>query len=173
MTAKTIKKRLKNKLKGLEEKIQPPAGFDSWDQYVRITEGAPPAPYKSWLEFRLSNILFRDCAYEPDSYSYHYEVVKFRRYTPDFVDDSDPGFPIWYEVKGRFRTADEADKYKHIRKSWPFHQIVFVFEKPGYKFPGSRKRKDGTYRTQEEWAEQNGFEVMFEDDFIEEFINAK
>ena len=71
---------------------------------------------------------------------------------------------IWFEVKGRFRTRHEMDKYVHVRKSNPMAVIIFVLHSECVALPGSQKRKDGSRRCMEDWLEENNFRYTYEKD---------
>jgi len=93
----------------------------------------------------------KNCDYEPTKVKYKWEAA----YIPDFVPRSDPNILI--EVKGRFRTSNEARKYVAVIESNPDKQIVFIFMRPDLPMPSAQRRKDGTKRTHAEWAESHGF----------------
>lgn len=94
---------------------------------------------------------------------YEAQVIKYesppkkRRYTPDGeIGD------YLIELKGRFRTSAEAQKYIDIRECNPDNELIFIFAVQGVEMPGARVRKDGTTLTQEEWAGMRGFKFTFE-----------
>jgi len=150
--AKLVKRRL-----GAGPHLRPD-DYSDWIAYF-MENDAPPKPYKSWLEYRL----FREGAlseipYEPEVFPYEQNIQKIRKYTPDGVKDAF----TWFEVKGRFRDKDESDKYLYIRDAYPGVRLIFVFHSKNVRMPGARKRKDGSFRTHEEWAEDNGFDYTFE-----------
>ena len=65
----------------------------------------------------------------------------------------------YIEVKGRFRTREEARKYVEIRKALgKYEDLVFVFQNPNTPMPDSRRRKDGTRYRMKDWAEKNGYD---------------
>lgn len=98
--------------------------------------------------------LMRGCEYHPAKQIF-YLVPK--HYEPDFVYTTKT-HTVWIEAKGRFRTSDEARKYVHIAETLgPKEELVFLFQKPNTPMPGSRRRKDGTRYTMEEWADKQGF----------------
>lgn len=98
--------------------------------------------------------VMRGCKYHPDQ---TIDYVVPRSYEPDFVYTT-TGKTVWIEVKGRFRTTDEARKYVCIAQALgPKEELVFLFQKPNTPMPGSRRRKDGTRYTMEQWAEKHGF----------------
>ena len=87
-----------------------------------------------------------------------YEVIEQRKYTPDGVMGN-----VWFEVKGRFRTRHEMDKYIHVRRSNPMAVIIFVLHSERVGLPGAKKRKDGTRKCMEDWLEENDFAYTYED----------
>ena len=65
---------------------------------------------------------------------------------------------VYIEVKGRFRTRQEATKYIYIRESLKENEeIIFIFQDSNTPMPFAQKRKDGTKQTVGEWARKNGF----------------
>ena len=101
-----------------------------------------------------AHALMRGCEYHPEQRLF-YLVPK--HYEPDFVY-THRGKTWYIEAKGRFRTSDEARKYVHIAETLgPKEELVFLFQKPNTPMPGSRRRKDGTRYTMEEWAAKHGF----------------
>ena len=140
---------------GLNCKVTPPEPYQSWSDYL-ATNRDQPKPYRSWLEFRLfADGPMKDIDYEPIKVAY--EVVENRKYTPDGVMGN-----VWFEVKGRFRTRHEMDKYIHVRRSNPLAVIVFVLHSEKVALPGAQKRKDGTRRCMEDWLEENKFAYTYE-----------
>ncbi len=98
--------------------------------------------------------LMRGCEYHPSKQIFYFVP---RYYEPDFVYTTKTK-TVWIEAKGRFRTSDEARKYVHIAETLgPKEELVFLFQKPNTPMPGSRRRKDGTRYTMEEWADKQGF----------------
>jgi hypothetical protein len=96
-----------------------------------------------------------------EGFKYHpQQTIKYtvsRTYEPDFVYKTRKK-TVWVEVKGRFRTSDEARKYVCISEALgPKEELVFLFQKPRTPMPGSRRRKDGTRYTMAEWADKKGF----------------
>ena len=108
---------------GTDCKVVPPEPYQTWSDFL-ATNRDQPKPYRSWLEFRLfADGPMKDVDYEPIKVDY--EVVEQRRYTPDGVMGN-----VWFEVKGRFRTRHEMDKYIHVRSlstrtSVQWNKIVF------------------------------------------------
>jgi hypothetical protein len=140
---------------GLDCKVTPPEPYQSWTEYLAMNRDQPK-PYRSWLEFRLfSDGPMKDIDYEPIKVAY--EVVENRKYTPDGVMGN-----VWFEVKGRFRTRHEMDKYIHVRRSNPLAVIVFVLHSEKVALPGAQKRKNGTRRCMEDWLEENKFAYTYE-----------
>ena len=166
MTARE-RRLLKTKLGSEHPQAPVPEGYQNWLAFLKTNKN-PPAPYKSWFEFRLFGMgRFKgDVEYEPKSFPYTQEIKRQRRYTPDGVTGS-----IWIEAKGRFRTKDEADKYISVRDEYPDIELVFIFAKRGVKMPGARKRKDGSIYTMEEWCEKNNFYYCFEQDDVDQFLH--
>lgn len=93
-------------------------------------------------------------------------------YQPDFVLEKD-GKVFFIETKGRFRDSSEARKYLFVREVLKEkEELVFVWEKPNTPFPFSKKRKDGTRATHQEWAEKNGFRNWNQTEFtVEDLID--
>ena len=98
--------------------------------------------------------IMQGCEYHPEQRLF-YLVPK--HYEPDFVYKHRG--KTWYiEAKGRFRTSDEARKYVIIAETLgPKEELVSLFQRASTPMPGSRRRKDGTRYTMEEWAEKHGF----------------
>jgi hypothetical protein len=72
------------------------------------------------------------CEYHP---SQTLEYVLPKTYEPDFV----------YKTKSKTKTLSSKE------------ELVFLFQKPKTPMPGSRRRKNGTRYTMEEWAAKQGF----------------
>ena len=113
--------------------------------------------YRSKFEQSLAKGPLKGVPYEPIIIKYGVVIQENRKYTPDFVFKK--GFMIYLiEAKGRFRTADEVQKYLFVRDSLPENmKLVFLFMNPETKMPGAKIRKNGTYRTMAEWADTEGF----------------
>jgi len=140
---------------GVNCKAIPPEPYQSWSDYL-VTNRDQPKPYRSWLEFRLfADGPMKDVDYEPIKVDY--EVIEHRKYTPDGVMGN-----VWFEVKGRFRTRHEMDKYIHVRKSNPMAVIIFVLHSENVALPGAQKRKNGTRRSMEDWLLENDFAYTYE-----------
>lgn len=108
-----------------------------------------PKGVDSHLEHELKQGGLSSCEWKPNKILY---TIK-KHYHPDCVYED-----TIIEVKGRFRTSDEAAKYVWLRKSLPKDkELVFVFSSPNCKMPNARKRKDGTFLTHSEWADKNDF----------------
>lgn len=96
-------------------------------------------------------------------WKYESEKIKYKipesrhTYTPDFTRAESKAR---IEVKGRFRSKAEADKYTHIRDSNPDIEIVFVLQNPRVPMPGAKRRKDGSIYTIAVWCERNGFRYV-------------
>jgi len=109
--------------------------------------------YDSKFE-KTAHEIMHGCEYHPEQRIF-YLVPK--HYEPDFVYTTQS--KTWYiEAKGRFRTSEEARKYVIIAETLgPKEELVFLFQRANTPMPGSRRRKDGTRYTMEEWAEKHGF----------------
>ncbi len=171
---KKLKALVKSRLKSTEPNFPVPDGYQTWTDYMK-SNSKPPPPYKSWLEYRLGMGPLRGCEYEP--YYHEYEQHTRRKYLPDFVgtgtipagdlcgDKLLRFLTIWYEAKGRFRTPAEANKYLAIREYLPDDvELIFIFSDKNVKFPGAKKRKNGTKMTQEEWCKKHDFLYKYESD---------
>ena len=109
--------------------------------------------YDSKFE-KAAHEIMQGCEYHPEERIF-YLVPK--HYEPDFVY-THRGKTWYIEAKGRFRTSEEARKYVIIAETLsPKEELVFLFQRPNTPMPGSRRRKDGTRYTMEEWAEKQGF----------------
>lgn len=91
---------------------------------------------------------------EYETQKYHYIIE--HDYIPDFPIVTHSGQTYFLETKGNGRswTPEVRRKMKVVKKTHPHLDIRFLFY-TNAKFGG--KRKDGTYQTQSEWAEKNGF----------------
>jgi hypothetical protein len=111
-------------------------------------------------EGRLRDTIFKGIAtYHPCKIPY----VIYKTYEPDFLLDAKK---IYIESKGRFK--DSNDAMEHVQKGRAIeklgYELVFLFYKRNTPMPHARKRKKcGTKRTHEEWAEKNGFRYFYED----------
>lgn len=122
--------------------------------------------YRSGLEEELHNGPLKNLEYEPCKITYTPEE---KEYTPDFVQyyvvglDNEDYRQNWYEVKGRFRTYDEAKKYIAIRKALPPGTILrFILSNPNVKaYPQAK------HITLGEWLTKNGFEWCHADEIPE------
>ena len=102
-------------------------------------------------------------AKELEKHGWQYENEKIiytipeseHKYTPDFSKKE-----TCIEIKGRFRTKAESDKYIHIRASNPRRRFIFIFQNPSVPMPGAKRRKDGTIFTMADWAERNSFDYF-------------
>ena len=107
-----------------------------------------PSGFDSKLEVELSKKMTA-CDWKPDSIPYTMEKI----YNPD----AEYGDTI-IEIKGRFRTSEEAKKYIWVRDNLPEgKELVFVFSNPRTPMPRARKRKDGSRRSVSDWANHHGF----------------
>lgn len=121
-----------------------------------------PKGYDSRLEYDLHNNELKGWGYHPEE-RIHYAVPS--TYEPDFYSEV-RGKEILVEVKGRFRTRQEATKYVYIRESLEEQsktegqkerKLIFLFSDANKPMPFASKRKDGTKQTHGEWADKNGF----------------
>ena len=107
-----------------------------------------PSGIDSKLELELSKVM-TECDWKPNSIKYTME----KTYNPDACYGN-----TIIEIKGRFRTSEEAKKYIWIRDNLPRgKELVFVFSNPRTPMPRARKRKDGTRRSVSDWANHHGF----------------
>lgn len=124
--------------------------------------------YDSLLEKRLHEGKLKSCDFHPKDFPVKYSVP--HTYEVDFLHRT-PDKDFLIETKGRFTDSSEARKYLFIRESLNENQeLVFVWQKKGTAFPFSRKRKDGTRATSEEWAEKHGFRHWSQDEFELELL---
>lgn len=115
--------------------------------------------YDSKLEERLHRGVLSRCDYHSGKIDY----TQTRAYEPDFTIYKN-GNPVYIEAKGRFRTSDEARKYKDIRDALPSSsKLVFIFQDPTEPMPGARRKKSGGMLTHAGWAKLNGFDWYTED----------
>lgn len=131
-----------------------------------------PKGYDSRLEYDLHKNELKNWVYHP---SEKIEYVSRHKYEPDFTgkicmeqdcscDDSrhcPSSKEVVLEVKGRFRTRQEATKYIFVQEALTAQdgnkEVVFVFQDATKPMPFASKRKDGTKQTHGEWADKNGF----------------
>lgn len=119
-------------------------------------------PYDSLLEKRLHETTLADTEFHPKE-KISYSVP--HTYEVDFRYEKD-GKVFLIEAKGRFTDPDTARKYLFIRDYLPEnHELVFIFESEFTRFPYAKKRKNGTYRTQVEWADDHKFRHWTKDTF--------
>ncbi len=125
----------------------------------------PPKGFDSWLEFNLKQRL-SGCYYHSDQINY----IQSKKYYPDFTY-TDGYRKVYIEVKGRFRTRDEARKYVDVRSSLKDNEsLVFIFQKGSTTMPGAKIRKDGTKMTHAEWATKNCFTFYEEKDYFPTYL---
>lgn len=124
--------------------------------------------YDSLLEKRLHETTLKDCQFHAKEESISYSVP--HTYEPDFVyKKEDRTYLI--ETKGRFQDSSEARKYTFVREHLPSgYELVFVWQKSGTAFPFSRRRKDGTRMSQDEWADNHGFRHWSQHEFKLELL---
>lgn len=119
--------------------------------------------YDSFFEKNLHEAKLKPCRFHDPSDKLKYIVE--HTYEPDFVYELN-GRTYLIELKGRFRDSAEMSKYVWINKVLNENtELVFVWEKEGTALPFSKKRKDGTRRSNEEWAEKNGFRHWHQETF--------
>ena len=111
-----------------------------------------------------------------DNWSFHTDKVEYtieHKYEPDFVKEVE-GKKILLEAKGRFWDYAEFSKYIWIKKTLPEDtELVFLFANPSAPMPQAKRRKDGTKRSQGEWASANDFRWYSEDSIPDSWINAE
>ncbi len=134
----------KNRL-GSDDSIPLPDGYKSWVLYF-MEKQLPPSPFRSWTELRAfyyANAVV-EVGYEP--FKLPYTIKRETNYIPDIYFEYDH---IEYvgEVKGRFRTVDEAKKYIDFRRCYPDIIFFFILEKPNTAMAGAKKRKDGSRKS--------------------------
>ena len=108
-----------------------------------------PKGCDSHLEADLKKGGLSACTWKPDKIQYTINKM----YNPDCRYGN-----TIIEVKGRFRTSEEAAKYLWVRDALEEgEELVFVFSSPNCKMPNAKRRKDGTYNTHAAWADRHGF----------------
>lgn len=124
--------------------------------------------YDSMFEKNLHETKLSDCDFHNKDYLVSYIVP--HTYEPDFIwKKGDMTYLI--ETKGRFSDSAEARKYIFVREALDEKtELVFVWQKKNTAFPFSRKRKDGTRASSEEWADKHGFRNWVQDEFELEFL---
>lgn len=126
-------------------------------------------PYDSLFEKQMHETVLSDFEFHNKDLKVSYTTP--HTYEPDFTKViNDTLFLV--ETKGYFMTSGEATKYLYIREAMDAEssELVFLWQKQGIFFPGSRKRKDGTRRTNEEWADDHGFRHWNKSEFKPEFL---
>ncbi len=116
--------------------------------------------FRSGLEQEVSRKLGK-FLYEPFSAKYWQP----KSYTPDFVHPENQN--VWYEVKGFFRSHDEAKKYIHIRDSNPNIELRFIVSNPNIKAYPKVKIKMG------EWLTKHGFKWCTKDNIPESWLRGE
>lgn len=106
----------------------------------------------------------KNLAYHPRKIEY--VRTSTHKYEPDWIYCKGSRV-IFIESKGRFRTIEEANKYKYIKDYCDDCELVFVFYNPNTPMPNAKRRKDGTKLTHAEWAEKNGFKWYTKDNIKE------
>lgn len=102
--------------------------------------------YRSRLEQEVHESV-PEFEYEPITIQYY----RPKKYTPDFVRDP-KNSRIWYEVKGYFRSHDEAKKYVDIKNSYPHIELRFIIANPNIRaYPGVQI-------TMGDWLTKQGFQ---------------
>ena len=99
--------------------------------------------YRSGLEER-----FAEKAPMFDFEPYKVPYVVERKYIPDFVYKTEHG-DMLIECKGYFRVGD-TQKYKAIKKSLVFDELIFVLSDP------RKKLRKGAKMNMGEWCEKEG-----------------
>lgn len=113
-------------------------------------------PYDSLLEKTLHETKLSNCKFHDKDSKVSYSIP--HKYEPDFIYEREDGKVFLIETKGRFRDSAEARKYLFIREVLSDNEeLIFIWGKPGTFLPSSKKRKDGTRATNEEWATKHGF----------------
>jgi len=98
--------------------------------------------YRSGLEKKFAELVPRGMfKFEP--YTVPYTI--YRNYKPDFVYDD-----FLIECKGYFRVGD-TQKYKAIKDSLIFQELIFVLSDP------NKKLRKGAKMTMGQWCEKEGF----------------
>lgn len=144
--------------------------------YRRKKKAKIPTGYDSKLEYDLHANELKDWDYHPrERISYAVPST----YEPDFVTEvkwnedcrciegrcNDCIKTVLVEVKGRFRTRQEATKYIYVRQSLEEEafetgkeqELVFLFQDSSKPMPFAARRKNGTKQTHGEWAKKNNF----------------
>ena len=112
-------------------------------------------PYDSLFEKRMHESTLKDARFHNKEDNVSYSVP--HTYEPDFVIEEN-GKTFIIELKGRFQDPATARKYTFVSEYLPeTHELVFVWERSNTRFPYAKKRKDGSYMTNEEWSEKHGF----------------
>jgi hypothetical protein len=123
-----------------------------------------PSGFDSKLEVTLSKKM-KACNWKPDSVPYTVE----KKYNPDAQFGT-----TLIEIKGRFRTHEEAAKYLWIRDNLQGGQeLVFVFSNPNTAMPRAKRRKDGSRRSVSDWADKHGFRWFTPSSIPDEWNNSK
>ena len=118
----------------------------------------PDKPYSSLLEQGLhkDGPMSRHY-YEPDTFKYIIE----KTYKPDLVHADNEN--IWFEIKGRFRSQEEAAKYLWIRDCFPEKTLRFIVDNPNVKaYPRVKI-------TISQWLDKWGFEWCTAKDIPDEW----
>jgi len=118
----------------------------------RTKRGVIPKGYDSWLEYDLHQNQLSGCDFHTETIDY----TQHRTYEPDFIMQQG-SVKVYIEVKGRFRTREEARKYIDVIHSLDpvLERLVFVFADSRKPMPGSKKRQNGTRFSHGDWAEKN------------------
>ena len=132
---------------------------------IRPKEKDVPSGYDSNWEYKLHQTVLKNWEHHGDKVNYIVE----HHYEPDFIKViGDKEYLL--EAKGRFWDYNEYNKYVWIRKSLePNQELVFLFSSPSSPMPQAKRRKDGTKRSHEEWASDNGFRWFTVDTLPEEW----
>mgnify|MGYP003434345206 FL=1 len=114
---------------------------------------------KSQFEFDvykgLKNLLPRGADLDYESEKLTYTITS--EYIPDFIITYRDGRKLYIEAKGNGRAFDNKVRQKLIavKEQHPDIDLKIVFYSNGKIGP---KRKDGSFRKQEDWAKQHGFD---------------
>lgn len=123
--------------------------------------------YDSKWEYELHSGVLKEWSIHVDKIDYTIS----HSYTPDFVRQLE-NKTILLEAKGRFWDNAEYSKYIWIAKALPKnYELVFLFSNPKAPMPNTKKRKDGTRFSHQEWAEKNNFRWFDEDSLPEDWID--
>lgn len=121
--------------------------------------------YRSHFEMEVAKKM-PDNTYEIEEISYEVPA-KTHKYKPDFTLTDENGNKTYIEVKGRFRSKEEADKYLNIRSSNENIDLRFIIMDKKTLMPNCKKT------TIAEWLKKNGFVYYIWPDIPKKIINMK